>query len=133
MYCEQRQRNGFTILECFGRFDSEDSNQFIQALEHLQGQGSKHIVLNLSPIYYLDPKAVHLLRYAQDFFHGHGGTVSVVSPLSAVRNELVRGNIPEDISTFETLYDALHRPHAAYGHTSLDQEEMNPFLSCSLD
>lgn len=133
MYCEQRVRNGFTILECFGRFDSEDSNQFIQILEHLHGQGSKHIVLNLSPIYYLDPKVVNLLRYAQDFFHGHDGTVCVVSPLSAVRNELVRGNIPEDIPTFESLYDALHRPHAAYGQAAADQEEMEPFLSLSLD
>ena len=123
MYCEQRERNGFTILECFGRFDDEDSNQFIQTLEHLQGQGSRNIVLNLSPIYYLDPKVTNLLLFAQDFFQAQGGTVCLVSPLSSVRTELVRGKIPETIPTFETLYDALHRPHAAYGHTFPNTQE----------
>ena len=39
MYCEQRERNNATILECFGRFDEEDTNHFIQTLEQLHGQG----------------------------------------------------------------------------------------------
>ncbi len=118
MYCEQRERNGTTIVECFGRFDEEDTNHFIQTLEQLQGHGLKNIVLNLSPVFYLDPKVVHLLHFAQEFFQDHGGTFCLVSPLSSVRNELIRGKIPETISTFESLYSALHRPHAAYAQSS---------------
>ena len=118
MYCEQRKRNGTTILDCFGRFDEGDSNQFIQILEQLQGQGARNIVLNLEPIYYLDPKATTLLSFAQEFFHNQGGTVVIVSPLSSVRNELIRGNILDAIPTFESLYDALHRPHTAYAECS---------------
>lgn len=119
MYCEQRERNGTTIVECFGRFDEEDTNHFMQTLEQLQGQGLKNIVLNLSTIFYLDPKVLKLLLFAQEFLQAHGGTVSLVSPISAVRNELIRGNIPDSIPTFESLYSALHRPHAAYSHSSL--------------
>jgi hypothetical protein len=44
MYCEQRERNGTTIVECFGRFDEEDTNHFMQTLEQLQGQGLKNIL-----------------------------------------------------------------------------------------
>jgi len=118
MYCEKRERNGATILECFGRFDEEDTNHFIQTLEELHGQGLKNIILNLSPVFYLDPKVLNLLLFAQEFFHAHGGRFSLVSPLSSVRNELIRGNIPDTIPTFETLYSALHRPHAAYAQPS---------------
>lgn len=119
MYCEQRERNEATIIECFGRFDEEDTNHFIQTLEQLHGQGFRHIIINLSPVYYLDPKVVSLLLFAQEFFQAHGGTVCLVSPLSSVRNELIRGNIPDAIPIFESLYSALHRPHAAYAQPSL--------------
>lgn len=118
MYCEKRERNEATIVECFGRFDEEDTNHFIQTLEQLHGQGSRNIIINLSPIFYLDPKVVGLLLFAQELFQDHGGTISLVSPLSSVRNELIRGNIPDAIPTFESLYSALHRPHAAYSQTS---------------
>ena len=113
MYCEQRERNNATILECFGRFDEEDTNHFIQTLEQLHGQGIRQIIINLSPVYHLDPKVVNLLLFAQDFFQAHGGNVCLVSPLSSVRNELILANIPDTIPTFETLFSALHRPHAA--------------------
>jgi len=119
MYCEQREQNGAMILECFGRFDEEDSNHFIQTLESLHGQGLRNIVINLSPVYYLDPKVGKLLLFAQDFFQEHGGTVSLVSPLSSVRNELIDGHVSDAIPTFESLYDALHRPHAAYAEQPL--------------
>ncbi len=118
MYCEQRDRNGATILECFGRFDEEDTNHFIQTLEQLHGQGCRQIIINLSPVYYLDPKVISLLLFAQEFFQDHGGSVCLVSPLSSVRNELIRGKIPETLPTFESLYSALHRPHTAYAECS---------------
>ncbi len=113
MYCEQREHNGATIVECFGRFDEADTNHFIQTLEQLHGQGCRQIIINLSPVYYLDPKVTNLLLFAQEFFREHEGTVCLVSPLSSVRNELIRGDIPDKIQTFETLYNALHRPHSA--------------------
>jgi len=118
MYCEQRERNGTTIVECFGRFDEEDTNHFIHTLEQLHGQGVRNIVLNLFPVFYLDPKVVNLFLFAQEFFQAHGGMVFLVSPLSSVRSELIRGNIPDTIPTFESLYSALHRPHAAYTQPS---------------
>jgi len=118
MYFEQRKKNEITILDCFGRFDEADTNQFIQRLEQLQNQGIQHLILNLSPVYYLDPKVVNLIFFGQQFILAHSGTFSVISPLSSVRNELVRGKIPDTIPTFDTLYDAMHRPHSAYQECS---------------
>jgi anti-anti-sigma regulatory factor len=119
MYCEQRRSNGITILDCFGRFDEADTNQFIQSLEQLQSQGIQHLILNLSPLYHLDPKVVNLLFFGNEFIQAHSGTLSLVSPLSSVRNELVRGKIPDTIPTFENMYDAMHRPHSAYQECSI--------------
>jgi anti-anti-sigma factor len=114
MYCEQRKRNHFTIIECFGRFDESDSNMFLQLLENLNSQGSRNIILNLTPVFFLDPGAINLLIFAKEFFNSHGGDVCIVSPLSSVQNELIRSKVTENIATFGTLYDAIHRPHAAY-------------------
>jgi len=119
MYCEQRKRNGTVILDCFGRFDESDTNLFIQRLEQLQNQGIQHLILNLSPVYYLDPKVVQLLFFGQEFLQAQSGTFSLVSPLSSVRNELVRGKIPGIIPTFNNMYDAMHRPHSAYQECSI--------------
>jgi anti-anti-sigma factor len=118
MYCEQRERNGTTIVECFGRFDEVDMDHFIETLEQLHGQGIRHIIINLTPVFFLDPKVLSLLLFAHDFFQSDGGTACLVSPLSSVRNELIRGNIPGTIPTFESLYSALHRPHAAFAKPS---------------
>jgi len=126
MYCEQRERNRATILECFGRFDETDTNHFIQTLEHLQGQGLQHVIINLSPVYYLDPKGLTLLQFAQEFFQENGGNVCLVSPLSSVRNELIRGNIPDNIPTFDSIYDALYRPHTAYAGCHQKETKNSP-------
>ena len=80
MYCEQRERNEATIVECFGRFDEEDTNHFIQTLEQLQGQGFRHIIINLSSVYYLDPKVPAFYYLLKNFSMDHGGTVCLVSP-----------------------------------------------------
>ena len=119
MYCEQRRMNEITILDCFGKFDEEDTNQFIQRLEQLQKQGIQHLILNLSPLYYLDPKVVNLLFFGQQFLQSHLVTFSLVSPLSSVRNELVHGKVSNTIPTFKNMYDAIHRPHCAYQECSL--------------
>jgi anti-anti-sigma factor len=114
MYCEKRKKNGIVILECFGRFDEADTNQFVQILEQLQCQGLKDIIVNLSPVYYFDPKVLDLLIFTQQFIQTNGGKLSIISPLSSVRNVLIQGKIPASIPTFESVYDAIHRPHAAY-------------------
>lgn len=114
MYCEQRRRNEITILDCFGRFDEDDTNKFIQRLEQLQNQGIQHLILNLSPLYYLDPKMVNLIFFGQQFLKAHSVPFTLVSPLSSVRNELVRGKVTSTIPTFNNMYDAIHRPHCAY-------------------
>ncbi|MBA3964405.1 MAG: STAS domain-containing protein [Nitrospirales bacterium] len=119
MYCDQRRRNEITILDCFGRFDEDDTNQFIQRLEQLQNQGIQHLILNLSPLYYLDPKVLNLLFFWQQFLKAHSVIFSLVSPLSSVRNELVRGKVPNTIPTFNNMYDAIHRPHCAYQECSI--------------
>jgi len=114
MYFEQRNRNGITILECYGRFDEEDTKQFLQTIKQLHANGKNKIIINLTPVYFLDPKIANLFLFANDFFESNRGQIYLVTPLSSVRNELIRSKILDKVPTFETLYDALHRPHSAY-------------------
>ena len=127
MYHEQRERNGFTILECYGRFDETDTKQFLQTVEQIQSQGKKEIIVNLTPVYFLDPKVVNLFIFAEEFFSSHGGRLFLVSPLSSVKNELIRSNIILKIPTYETLYDAFHRPHSAYSENASILEDLKTY------
>ena len=111
MYIDQRYQTDSVILDCCGRFDETDHDRFMEAIESLHTQGYSHVVVNLTSLYFLDPKVISLLFFAYEYFQVNSGSLSLVSPLSAVRNELNVANIPESIPTYPTVYDALHRQH----------------------
>ena len=83
----------------------------METIEKLYSQGYSHVVVNLTSLYFLDPKVISLLHFAHEYFQANTASLSLVSPLSAVRNELNLANVPEAIPTYHTIYDALHRPH----------------------
>ncbi|GJL56134.1 MAG: hypothetical protein NPIRA02_32660 [Nitrospirales bacterium] len=111
MYIDQRHQPGAIILDCCGRFDETDHDYFVETIEKLHTGGHNHIVVNLTSLYFLDPKVISVLHFAHEFFQDNNGSLSLVSPLSAVRNELNIANVPDSIPTYPTVYDALHRPH----------------------
>ena len=111
MYIDERHQTEAVILDCCGRFDETDHAHFMEAIERLQGQGYNQVVLNLTSLYFLDPKVISLLHFANEYFQSNAGSLSLVSPLSTVQNELNLANVPESIPTYPTVYDALHRPH----------------------
>ena len=111
MYIDQRELQGATVLDLCGRFDETDHDRFIKTIEDLQIRGCSRVVINLSSLYFLDPMVIDLLHFAHDFFQANSADFSLVSPLSAVRNELVLANVTEMIPTYPSVYDALHRPH----------------------
>lgn len=111
MYIDQRHQTDAVILDCCGRFDETDHIRFMETIEQLHSHGYSHVVVNLTSLYFLDPKVITLLYFAYEYFIANSGTLSLVSPLSAVRNELNMANVPDSIPTYPTVYDALHRPH----------------------
>ncbi len=111
MYIDQRHQTDSVILDCCGRFDESDHNRFMEAIEKLYAEGYSHVVVNLTSLYFLDPKVISLLHFAYEYFQASTASLSLVSPLSAVRNELDLANVPNSIPTYPTVYDALHRPH----------------------
>jgi len=111
MYIDQRHQPEAVILDCCGRFDEIDHDHFMEAIEGLQADGKNHVVVNLTSLYFLDPKVISILHFAYEYFQANDGSLSLVSPLSAVRNELNIANVPESIPTYPSVYDAIHRPH----------------------
>lgn len=112
MYIDQRHLPEAVIIDCCGRFDETDHDHFMEAIEKLQTDGKNHVVINLTSLYFLDPKVISILHFAYEYVQANSGSLSLVSPLSAVRNELNIANVPESIPTYPSVYDALHRPHA---------------------
>ncbi len=112
MYIDQRHLSGCVILDCCGRFDETDHERFMETIEELHSSGYRQVVVNLTSLYFLDPKVIGLLHFAHDFFESSETSLSLVSPLSTVRNELNEADVPESIATYSTIYDALHRPHS---------------------
>jgi len=118
MYIEERKTAAATILDCCGRFDEADQAPFIQTIEKLQSHGCRHLVINMTSLYHLDHRALDLLYFAHDFLQSNSGRLALVSPLSTVRNELDRANVPATIPTFASIYDALHREHVGTARLS---------------
>ena len=46
MYLEQRTMNKATVLDCYGKFEEQDNDQFMQTIESLHAGGCQHLVLN---------------------------------------------------------------------------------------
>ena len=111
MYIDHRKLQGATVLDLCGRFDETDHERFIKTIEDLHSGGCRRVVINLSSLYFLDPMVIDLLHFAHDYFQANSADFSLVSPLSAVRNELVLANVTDMIPTYQSVYDALHRPH----------------------
>ncbi|RMH04840.1 MAG: hypothetical protein D6704_10325 [Nitrospirae bacterium] len=112
MYLEKRYINHATVLDCYGAFEPEDHAAFLQAFETIHAEGCRHLVINLTSVYRIAPDSIPLLQFAHDYFVGSEGRISLVSPLSAVRQQLERARIPHRIPTYLSVYDALHRPNA---------------------
>ena len=122
MYLEQRKMQMATVLDCYGKFQEDDNEQFMEAIEALQSDGCQQLVLNLSSVYCLDANIFNLLMFAHEFYSNSGNQLSLVTPLSAVRRELEEAEIPKKIPTYLTVYDALHRQKAVVDKTPLHQQ-----------
>lgn len=109
MHIDQRALNGATVLDLCGRFDETDHDQFMEVMENLHARGCRHIIVNLSSLYFLDPIVIRLLQLSHDYFSENSGDLVLVSPLSSVRNELNLANVPNTIPVYSSVYDALHR------------------------
>lgn len=126
MYLEQRKMQTATVLDCYGKFEEEDHEQFMTAIESLHVEGCQHLVLNLTSIYRVDGNIVNLLTFAHEFYSANEARLTLVTPLSAVRRELEDAAIPQKIPTYLTVYDALHRQTAVVDKTALPSQ-LSPF------
>jgi len=116
MYIEERETPAATILDCCGRFNEADQASFIQTIKKLQSHDCRYLVINMTSLYHLDPRVMDLFYFAHDYLQSNSGHLALVSPLSAVRNELDQANVPETIPTYTSIYDALHRQHVGTSH-----------------
>ena len=88
MYLEKRQIHQTTVLDCYGRFDEDDHDPFMNVFETLHSEGCNHLIINLTSIYQLDAKVIHLLRFAHEYFTTSSRQLTLVCPLTAARREL---------------------------------------------
>ena len=126
MYLEQRTMNKSTVLDCYGKFEEQDNDQFMTTIEGLLAEGCQHVVLNLSSVYRVDENILNLLTFAFDFYVSSGAQLTLVTPQSAVRGNLEKANIHKVIPTYLTVYDALHRQKAVVDKTPLAKSN-DPF------
>lgn len=119
MYLEKRKMMPATILDCYGKFDNEDNDQFMAAIESIQAEECQHLVVNLTSVYSLNQNTVDLLSFAHEFYAASGGRLALVSPHTAARRDLEQAEITKKIPTYRTVYDALHRQNAVVDKTAL--------------
>ena len=117
MYLEKRTMNKSTVLDCYGKFEEQDNDQFMKTIECLQSEGCQHLVLNLSSVYRVDKNILNLLTFAFDFYVSSGAQLTLVTPQSSGRGDLEKANIHKIIPTYLSVYDALHRQKAVVDKT----------------
>jgi len=121
MYLEKRTMNKSTVLDCYGKFEEQDNDQFMKTIESLHSEGCQHLVLNLSSVYQVDENIISLLTFAFDFYVSSGAQLTLVTPQSAGRGDLEKANIHKTIPTYLTVYDALHRQKAVVDKTPFNK------------
>lgn len=119
MYLEKRHIHESTVLDCFGKFDDQDHDVFMQTLETLHAEGCRYVVVNLTSVHQLSESIVGLLKFAHEYFTTSEGQLVLVSPLSSVRRDLDQAEITSTIPTYMAVYDALHRRNAVVDDTAL--------------
>ncbi len=119
MYLEKRHIHKSIVLDCFGKFDDQDHDVFMQTLETLHAEGCRYVVVNLTSVYQLSESIVGLLKFAHEYFTTSEGQLVLVSPLSSVRRDLDQAEITSSIPTYMAVYDALHRRNAVVDDTAL--------------
>ncbi len=119
MYLEKRQIHQTTVLDCYGRFDEDDHDPFMKVFETLHSEGCNHLIINLTSVYQLDAKVIHLLRFAHEYFTTSSRQLTLVCPLTAARRELDLAEIPSLIPTYVSVYDSIHRRDATVNKPAL--------------
>ena len=126
MYLEKRQIHQTTVLDCYGCFDEDDHDPFMKVFETLHSEGCNHLIINLTSIYQLDAKVIHLLRFAHEYFTTSSRQLTLVCPLTAARRELDLAEIPSLIPTYVSVYDSIHRRNATVNTPALKAVFQNP-------
>lgn len=97
MHIEIRRLEDAVVLDLNGRFEFKACAHFKQAVDELECQGCRHLILNFKDVSYLDSAGLGLLHYAHQRLAVLGGRVSVVNPQPSAQKMLALANLPSII------------------------------------
>lgn len=107
MEITERQIPNGTVLELKGDLTYANRSEFMGAVEALRQKGSRHLILHMGGVHFLDSSGLGLLALVSQQFKSSQGTVSIAKPQSYVREILVLANIPKLIPVYDNEQDAL--------------------------
>lgn len=108
-----REYQGTFVLDLVGRFDLESRERVQGILDEVLESGTRHVILNLSGVPFIDSAALGLLVVNHKKFQEAGGRISLVSPQPEVRLLLDMAATPKLIPSYQTLDEAVSAPAAA--------------------
>ncbi len=89
MKLEERQKNGFTIIDIIGQIDRlKDSIVLKSYINNLLDKKSIPIAINLANVTYLDSGALNVVIYCNNALQKRGSTLVLIEPNEYVRDVL---------------------------------------------
>jgi anti-sigma B factor antagonist len=105
------QRDRTLVAKLTGEIDLSNAHSIGEAIVETTSNQEEELILDLSPLLYLDSAGIQLLFRLREQLHARGQTLALVIPPGSASNDALRlAGVTPHVETFETLEDALG-PH----------------------
>lgn len=107
MHTKERPVPNGVVLEMAGDLTYANREQFKTAVEVIRQKGSRHLILNMADVRFVDSSGLGLLALVSQNFKLSHGKVSMLKPQSYVREIMALANIQKLIPIYDNEQDAL--------------------------
>jgi stage II sporulation protein AA (anti-sigma F factor antagonist) len=109
------------IATLSGEIDMSNAERIGGTIAETASNQELGLILDLSPLYYLDSAGIHLVFRLRERLRARGQSLALVIPAESASNDAIRlAGVTIHIDTFESLDEALRAASNSDSHRSAD-------------
>ncbi len=109
MEIETRDNEGFVVLDIIGTINLYKTPELKEKVTELVEQGSKHLILNMSEVAYVDSPGLGSFISCQNIVHKAGGTLKLAGLTESVSKAVEMTQLQAVLDIYEKEEDAVAR------------------------
>ena len=103
MTITQNTKGNKLVLTISGKFDYSSRKTFQDSMDNAEASDPKHIILDLTPVPFMDSAGLGLLALAQQKLKNNGKTLTLVAPEGYVLKILTLANFHQKVTIASTV------------------------------